>query len=119
MSVDDWVITVPKKIKWEDYMREVKDAEERNLILNFRVRAIPKDMNPGDRIFVLWNGFIRGWMRLDSTTHIEGYFVCSTTGLEWGPGWYLQRVPPWHAIKPIPMVGFRGVRRLEGAHVPR
>ena len=68
-------------------------------------------MKPGDRMFVVWNGFIRGWMTIESTNRIPDTFTCMSTGKAWKPGWYIQRGGPWHGIKTIPMKGFRGVRK--------
>ena len=33
----DWMITIPKTIAWKDYMKEVRDAEEQELVLNYHV----------------------------------------------------------------------------------
>lgn len=41
-------ITIPKKIKWEDYKKELKAVEDGSQVLNFKVPNLPKDIKTSD-----------------------------------------------------------------------
>lgn len=113
MTCSDWVITVPQTVEWNSYLRELKDAAERDLTLNFRVPFIPKALKAGDRCFVVYKGFVQGWLEVIGWVTYPESWKCSTTGRQWAAGKYVQRKAPLHLLKePIPMRGFQGIRRL-------
>lgn len=41
-------ITIPKKIKWEVYKKELKAVEDGSQVLNFKVPNLPKDIKTSD-----------------------------------------------------------------------
>lgn len=53
-------ITIPKKIKWEDYEKELKAVEDRSHVLNFKVPNLPKDIKSIKRCYLCYNGKIIG-----------------------------------------------------------
>ena len=108
--MQDWVITIPKTVKWEDYEKEIEAVKDGSQTMWYRVPGAPS-VAKGDRMFVVWNGFVRGWMNVTGTK-LRPSFICSTTGKEWKEGWYVGRSGEFHRIDPIPMKGFQGYRRM-------
>lgn len=112
----DWIITVPKKIKWEDYHRELVAVEnDPDAVLNFRLPHRPLQMKKGDRMFVTHNGSVRGWMFIHDVVVMSHGFRCTTTGQWWEPGVYVQRKGKFFHVEPVAMRGFQGYRRYQDA----
>ena len=113
MPVTDWIITVPmlRIPVWELYEKELARAAAGE-VLNYRLKHDPK-VEPGDRIFVVWNGLVRGWMTALGVVFRKTAFRCTTTGNFWPGGWYVQRTGEFHEVPHITMRGFRGIRRTE------
>lgn len=107
----DWISTLPKQIRWDAYEQELKAVLDGSQEMMYRVRCCPKNIQEGDRWFVLWNGYVRGWMSVTGVVQI-GQFQCTTTGKVWPPGWYIKRSGQFHHIEPIPMKGFQGYRKF-------
>ena len=106
-------ITIPKRIKWEDYQKELKQVEDETYEMNYRIPTLPKDVHPGDRCYICHDGFIKGWMKI-SNIGVRESFLCSTTEDVWETGYYVSRTGKFHYLKnPIPMKGFMGYRKLE------
>lgn len=101
----DIVITIPKSIKWEDYEKELKKAEQGE-ILNFKVKNFPK-VSTGSKCYILYDGNIIGYMFISGLSKKK--FKCSTTGKVW-EGKFIERTGKFHKIPPIPMKGFQGFR---------
>lgn len=109
-----WVITIPKTVRWEDYQRELDAvAADPDLTLNYRTRYFPKDMEVGDRCYVVWNGRVRGWMEIAGLDEFPHPWTCVITGTEWAAGKYIQRKGVFHEVGGPAMTGFRGVHRFE------
>lgn len=108
----DIVITIPKKIKWEDYKKELEAVADGSQMMLFKVPFKPKHYLIGGRCYVCYNGRIVGWMKIVDVIYRDG-FTCSTTGTIWSEGWYICRSGEFHYIDPIPMKGFRGIRYTE------
>jgi len=109
----DWAITIPKTVLWEDYEKELATVADGSSVMNYRVRGFPKDMKIGDRCFLVWNGRVRGWMRITGKVDTPTDWTCSTTGRRWPAGKYVQRSGRFHAVSGPAMVGFRGIRRFD------
>ena len=105
-----WIITIPKKTKWEDYQLEL-DAALQGEILNFRVMNFPRKMEVGDRCYIVWNGKVRGWMEITGMVTADQPWQCTTTGQIWPAGNYIQRSGPFNEIDGPEMTGFRGIRK--------
>jgi hypothetical protein len=101
----DIIITIPKTIKWENYMKEL-EAAGRGETLNFKVKSFP-DTGIGRRCYVVHNGLIKGYMYISGMSEKE--FDCTTTGKHWA-GKFIERTGKFHTIQPIEMKGFRGFR---------
>lgn len=109
----DWIITLPQRVEWLDYERELAAVTDRTSVLNYRVHRAPKAMRPGDRCFLVWRGRVRGWMEIVGVVEHPQGFTCQTTGVYWRPGIYIQRAGEFHLIDGPVMLGFRGVRSFE------
>ena len=104
----DWLITLPKKVSWKIYKRELDAVEDRKGVLCFPVSHLPKEMEIGDRMFLLWNGKIKGWMEIVYFGWMRR-FRCRTTEKHLPEGYYIQYSGEFHEIKNIKMKGFRGI----------
>lgn len=109
----NWVITIPKTVKWEEYERELQSVADGDLALNYRTRYFPKEMKVGDRCYVVWNGRVRGWMTVVGMVEHPAPWVCQTTGNIWAAGKYIQRSGEWHPVNGPAMAGFRGIRKFD------
>lgn len=108
----DWAITIPKDIEWEDYEQELLFVEDWSGVLNYHVSFSPKNIEEGDRCFVVWRGKVRGWMEVVGKEYYPTGFTCETTGKHWPGGHYIQRSGPFHVVNGPEMAGFRGIRRI-------
>lgn len=107
----DWILTIPKTVSWGDYQRELIAAAQ-GAVLNYRVRHWI-GVAEGERVFLVWNGRIRGWMKALGVVHWPSGFKCEVTGARWEPGYYLQRTGAFTYEDGGAMRGFRGVRRFQ------
>lgn len=106
----DIIITIPKKIKWVEYQKELDIVHDGSNTMKFKVPFFPKSTNIGDRCYVVHNGCIRGWMEI--TNFMEDSFTCTTTGRKWH-GKFIERSGQFHKIRPIAYKGFQGWRYYE------
>lgn len=104
----DILITIPKSVDWSVYQLEL-DAAAAGSTMNFKVPNFPK-VNPGDRCYVVYNGFVRGWMQVTGLKHDD--FVCDTTGDRWS-GKFVQRSGHFHPVKHEQVTGFQGFRYVD------
>jgi hypothetical protein len=103
----DIIITLPAKIKWEDYQEELNAVKDGGAVLNFKVPYFPKETAVGCKCYLIHQGHIRGWMEIVGME--EQDFVCEITGKQW-TGKFIQRSGLFHEITPIPMKGFQGFK---------
>jgi hypothetical protein len=69
------------------------------------------NVNEGNRVYYVEDGYIRGYMLVYSKQFRESGLICQTTGSQYEPGLYIYYLADsWHWIKPIPMQGFQGFR---------
>ncbi len=111
--MDDWVITLPKKIEWADYEKELEAVKSGRNCLNYRLPFTPK-IELGARCFLCWRGKVRGWMRVTGIDNRLAGFKCQTTGKMWPPGTYIQRSGEFYKVEGPAMKGFQGIRRIKG-----
>ena len=111
----DWIITIPKTVRWSDYQVELETVKDRTSVMNYRTRFFPKEMVIGDRCYTVHDGRVRGWMDIVGLRESETGWQCSTTGAWWPAGKYIQRSGHFHTVDGPEMTGFRGVRKFEVA----
>lgn len=102
----DIIITIPKTVSWEEYEKELKDVEEKGMVINFKVAHFPKS-KVGNKCYIVYDGNIVGWMTI--TGFEEKEFECETTGKIW-KGKFIQRGGKFNRINPIPQKGFQGYK---------
>ena len=101
-------ITIPKIVSWETYKQELAKVADGNCVMNYKVPTFPKEVKPGDRCYMVHNGFIKGWMTIFDIVDRDA-FKCTTTGRNWAGGIYIQRTGKFHPLNPeVPMKGFMG-----------
>jgi len=110
-----WLITIPKTTSWETYQEELDSVRDGVLSLNYKTRYFPKEMEVGDRCYILWNGQVRGWMTITQLVDLKNPWVCQTTGNTWPAGKYIRRSGQWNPVDGPKMTGFRGIREYRGA----
>ena len=107
------LITIPKTIKWEDYLKEIDTVKDSSQEMNFKVSSKPTKVSIGDRCYICHNGFIKGWMQISNIEYKDA-FDCSTTGEHWDEGWYVSRSGEFHKLdKEISQKGFQGYRYIK------
>ena len=107
------LITIPKTIKWEDYLKEIDTVKDSSQEMNFKVSSKPTKVNIGDKCNICHNGFIKGWMIISNIEYKDA-FDCSTTGEHWDKGWYVSRSGEFHKLdKEVPQKGFRGYHYMK------
>ena len=110
----DIIITIPRRNDFKAWLWECENAEKNDLDLNFHVANLPKEVNPGDRCFVVYRGVIKGYNVIKELKQKPG-FICSTTGMEWPEGKYIIREGKFYPLKEhISMKGFQGWRYVSG-----
>ncbi len=112
----DLIITLPQTTDWADYCRELAEAEA-GAMLNYKTSAVPQRLEPGARVYVVYKGQIRGWMKYVGVQ--TGPFRCTTTGQEWPEGIYLQRTGKFHYLpQTVLWTGFQGFRYFDRQRIP-
>ena len=115
----NWIVTLPKFVKWEDYQEELKAVKDGTQALNYKVRYIPKEMKVGDQLWITHEGKVRGWMTVTGLLRASSDWECTTTGKVWRVGNYIQRSGEFHHVTGQKAKGFRGIRKfnpeMEGA----
>lgn len=106
--MSDIIVTTPLS------QRSIAAQEARNAIASggghyFRqLRNRPKRLQPGDRVFYVDGGYVRGFAIVDEIR--GGAACCSTTGNQFS-GWLVfMEASSWKWIRPVPMSGFQGYR---------
>ncbi len=107
----DYIITIPKSIKWDAYLREVATAYKTRQSLFFRVPRKVDVVYNETKCYLVHNGAVRGWMPALTCTENPIGFTCFETGKKWPPGIYIERSPRFRLVVPVPMLGFRGIRK--------
>lgn len=108
----DWAITVPRTVSWIRFEREMDAIADGSRVKSYRVRRIPKGLQVGDRLFVVWTGRVRGWLRVVGWEGHVRTWQCHSTGAVWPAGEYIQCHGPFYKVEGPEMRGFRGIRRL-------
>jgi|SRR5690554_354940 len=111
----DIIITIPKTEDYNTWLDECKaTANNENSRINYCIGRsyLPKKTEPGEKCYVVYKGYIRGYHIIDKLCWRNG-FICETTGRYWHEGNYIIRKGKYHKIKPIPMKGFRGWKYLK------
>lgn len=102
------VITLPMTESWEDYQKELDAVSDYSKVMNFKVAQFPKGIEKGDRCYVTYKDYVRGWMEIVGMSEKE--FTCSTTGKKW-VGKFIERSGPFHELTNKPKLkGFQGWR---------
>lgn len=104
------MITIPKTIKWSDYLKELETVADGSHEMNYKVAWKPGKVKPGDKCFVCYDGYVRGWMTISNIS--KKSFNCSTTGKNWNEGWYISRTGKFHPVEEgkFPQKGFMGIK---------
>lgn len=106
----DIIITIPKNILWEDYLKEIATVQDGDQQMMFKVPHTPKQADIGNRCYLCYQGKIAGFMHISWIGYNPG-FDCTTTGIHWDAGNYIARSGPFYkAQEDIDYKGFQGFR---------
>jgi hypothetical protein len=108
----NFAITIPKAFSWDDFMREM-DVLANNMgeTKNVRFQGKPQMMQPGDRMYIVYDGFVRGYLVYEGHVFLPSDWTCSTTQRKMKAGHYMRLRGPWTETPKWPMQGFQGYRR--------
>lgn len=109
----DIIVTLSAGIEWQDYRLELEKAAAGE-DLNFKVGSFPKDCMVGERCYLVWRKWVRGYMVI--TGFEEKSFNCTTTGKQW-KGKFIVRSGKFHPVEPVEYKGFQGWRYYEEGEV--
>jgi hypothetical protein len=108
-----WLITLPQTVDWETYKREIETVKDGTSVMNYRIKYPPRDLSPGDHMYITYKGQVRGWMNVVGVEKKTQSWQCTTTGKFWQAGTYIQRSGPFHEVVDGEKIkGFRGIRRF-------
>lgn len=111
--VTDLIITWPKTRELQSYLDECAKAAAHGLMINYRVGYPParRDIGADARVYVVYDGAIRGWQLFSSVIYRAEDEVHGVAGdPDWPEGWYIVRYPDWHPCEEVPRMGFQGWR---------
>lgn len=116
----DIIVTTPKS-QMRAAAREAADclaAGGGEYFRRFPMTCYPVSSRPGDRVYYVEDGFVRGFAVLDRRLLKSDLVRCDTTGRDWAPGVYLfMRADSWRWVCPIPMRGFQGFRYIQATRL--
>lgn len=102
------VVTLPKSIKWTDFEKELAVIADESHQKNWKVTHFPTNTKSGDRLYVVYNGYIRGWLKITAFQNLD--FVCMITNNRM-VGKFVSCSGPFRELKPLrKMQGFQGWR---------
>lgn len=106
----DIVVTTPKS-EMANAAKEAADCIATGGGDYFRsIRSKPTDFGPGQRVFYVEDGYIRGFA-VCSEVRGDPVMRCDSTGRTWGGQQFvIMPAESWKWIKPIPCKGFQGWR---------
>jgi len=113
------MITVPKD-RVGELLYEIDRAKTTGEWKRFRLSRHIRSPKDGDRVYVVYNGKIRGYMPVIGLEWNDG-FTCSTTGNEWDAGQYLlcKLAEYTELLLGIECKGFQGIRRVDYDKYPK
>ncbi len=106
----DWMVTVPKKTDWDGWLAILEKAERDGGSLPWHCKSRPQ-CEKGDRCFIVFDGKVRGWLRVKMRKYIGGPWRSEVTDSQQKPGWYLALSAPFNAEEGPEYKGFPGIVR--------
>jgi len=109
---NEWMITVPKPLI-SAFQAEIEHGQREPLTKRFRVPPNVKNVRPGDTLYVVYDGRVRGRMTVLWNYVVQTWTECRTTGSQLSPGRYIGcDISGYVAIENgETMQGFRGIKR--------
>ena len=105
----DWIIALPSTA-WSKHREQLQTIEDGYTVVYFSVVKMPEEMEMGDRLWLLWKGKIKGWIKISYFGRMRR-FHCKTTDKHLPEGLYVQVSGRFHEIKGKKMRGFKGIRK--------
>lgn len=108
------IIVTSSKSRMKDAAAEAADCIAAGGGAYFRRFHARPPVEPGDRVYYVEDGYVRGFAVVDRVEHQPEGMRCETTGQFWQYGWYVfMGATTWKWIKPIPMKGFQNFRKAD------
>lgn len=112
----DLILTWPKSAPLRVYLTELQNARERGDVINYRVAHPPQGIGECQRVYMVYDGKIRGYSPFIEVVQRGWGEVRDRGGGYWPGGWYIVRSPEWVDLDPseqTTMRGFQGYRYIE------
>lgn len=111
----DIIVTVPKSVSWDDYLKELEAVKDGSQTMYFKVPTLPVESEIGRKCYIVHDGRVRGFMIIVEMRIIPCAWRCSTTGKVWDAGSYIGRSGPFYQLtNQHRMRGFQGFRYYDG-----
>lgn len=108
---NNWIITVPKSISWDEYKEYLKECRKNPKKTREYMPVAPNSkVEPGDRCYIVNNDLIRGYQVITHRVHLKGH-TNPMNNKKHTEGEFMRLEPVFHRINNLPMKGFRGLRR--------
>ena len=106
----DIIVTTPKS-QMENARREAADVKAAGGGEYFRRFHSKPPVHPGERVYYVEDGYVRGFALVDRVEHHPNGMRCESTGRFWQYGWYVfMDAACWCWIEPVAMTGFQNFR---------
>ena len=109
----DIVVTTPKS-QIKNAIREAAAADSSSFYFR-EFKSLPKNLQVGDRVYYVDDGWIRGFAIVDQIVFDLGGISCDVTGRTASSPGIFMRADSWQWITPIPCQGFQGFRYASSA----
>jgi hypothetical protein len=107
----DLVLTWPKSRSLDSYLTELEKAVKEDKAICYRVTRLPRKAESGARVYMVHDGFVRGFSELIAAERVNHTIRNPHNGMMLAPGNYIVRRAEWHSmIRPVEMAGFQGFR---------
>lgn len=109
--MSDLIVTTPLTER-AAAAEEAQDCQEAGGGTYFRrLGSQAASVRPGDRVYYVEAGFVRGYAVVSRTSYYTRARRCATTGRQWPAGWYVEMdAASWRWLTPLPLRGFQGWR---------
>ena len=99
------VLTLPARFPWDVWARHYRRVFARQVALEWKLRAFPASVRPGDRCYFVHRGEVKGWLG------VAGLALALEPGADPKDAERLLLLEgPFRPMPPFPMRGFRGFR---------
>lgn len=71
----DIIVSLPKNKTWLEYLAYFLELKYKNLYFEVIIQTVPRTA-PGKRCYLVFDGFVRGWMEIHKLKETENQDIC-------------------------------------------